>query len=108
MTAGVSATSLKVQCAMKSFSCHVLLDQSVTIFRNSFFVFFRALVLFINFFFIVSLREFRCLVLCVIFRPFVSVSLYAFSFLLAPFLVSSVLFSVLYCAIVFLATRVVL
>ena len=52
MTAGVSATSLKVQCAMKSFSCHVLLDQSVTIFRNSFFVFFRALVLFINFFFL--------------------------------------------------------
>ena len=108
MTAGVSATSLEVQCAIKSFSCHVLLDQSITIFRNSFFAFFRALVLLINFFFIVSLREFRCLVLCVIFRPFVSVSLYAFSFLLAPLLVSSVLFSVLYCAIVFLATRVVL
>ena len=34
VTAGVSA-SLKVQCAMTSFSCHILLDQSVTIFQNS-------------------------------------------------------------------------
>ena len=36
MTAGVSA-SLKKQCAKISFLCHILLDQSVTIFRNCFF-----------------------------------------------------------------------
>ena len=35
VTASVSA-SVKVQCAMTSFSCHILLDQSVTIFQNSF------------------------------------------------------------------------
>ena len=29
--------SLKKQCAMTSFSCHILLDQSATIFQNSFF-----------------------------------------------------------------------
>ena len=107
MTEGVSATSLEVQCAMKSFSCHILLDQSVTIFRNSFFSF-SVCQFILSICFVVSLREFRCLVLFVIFRPFVSVSLYAFSFLLAPFLVSSVLFPVLFCGVVFLATRVLL
>ena len=71
MTAGVSA-SLKVQCAMTSFSCHILLDQSVTIFQNSFLYPLRLIR------FLVSLHEFRCSVVCVIFRAFVSTSLYLF------------------------------
>ena len=74
MAAGVSA-SLKVQCAMTSFSCHILLDQSVTIFQNSFLyfcTFYEALLIVVHFIlFLVSSHEFTCFVLCVIFCAFV-------------------------------------
>ena len=81
VTAVVSA-SLKVQCAMTSFSCHILLDQSVTIFQNSFLYFSVRLIKLCSLQFILSffgsLHEFRCLVPCVIFCAFVSVSCYLF------------------------------
>ena len=38
LTAGVSG-GLEVQCAMTSFSCHLLFDQRVKIFQNLFFLF---------------------------------------------------------------------
>ena len=47
MTADVSE-SLKKQCAMTSFSCHILLDQSATIFQNSFFSLSEHLIKFVN------------------------------------------------------------
>ena len=49
MTANVSA-SLKGQCAKISFSCHFLLDQSVTIFRNCLFSFSERLIKIVNFY----------------------------------------------------------
>ena len=47
MTADVSK-SLKKRCAMTSFSCHILLDQSATIFQNSFFSLSERLIKFVN------------------------------------------------------------
>ena len=47
MTTGVSG-SLKNQCAMTSFSCHILLDQSATIFQNVSFSFSERLIKFVN------------------------------------------------------------
>ena len=47
MTTCVSE-SLKKQCAMTSFSCHILLDQNATIFQNAFFSFTERLIKFVN------------------------------------------------------------
>ena len=47
VTADVSE-SLKKQCAMTSFSCHILLDQSAIIFQNSFFSLCELLIKFVN------------------------------------------------------------
>ena len=47
VTAGVSA-SLKKRCVKTSFSCHILLVQTVTIFQNCFFSFSERLIKFVN------------------------------------------------------------
>ena len=47
MTPDVTESSKK-RCAMTSFSCHILLDQSATIFQNSFFSLSERLIKFVN------------------------------------------------------------